>query len=85
MRPRSTFAKISDGLSKTILLAECAGREDVWRERPRYPANANHAAGENCALAQGGVRFVGETASVQILGQLATRAGGEPASLDSFD
>ena len=145
-RPKSTLAKITDGLSKTILLAECAGREDVWREQTRYPANADHAAGVNCARAQGGawatndnshafgeknkgwctpgptsgpipttlmrvngsnesgwlvyafhagganvamadgsVRFVGENASVQILGQLATRAGGEAVSLDSLD
>jgi prepilin-type N-terminal cleavage/methylation domain-containing protein/prepilin-type processing-associated H-X9-DG protein len=142
-RPRSTMAKITDGTSKTILLAESAGREDVWRDRTRYPANADHAAGTSCARAQGGawatndnpygfgektngwctpgptsgaipsglfrvngsnengwliyafhtgganvamadgsVRFVGEEMSVQILGQLATRAGGEAVALD---
>ncbi|MCE9631469.1 MAG: DUF1559 domain-containing protein [Planctomycetia bacterium] len=142
-RPRSTMAKITDGLSKTILLAECAGREDVWRDRTRYPANADHAAGTSCARAQGGawatndnpygfgekasgwctpgptagpiptalmrvngsnengwliysfhtgganiamadgaVRFVAEDTSVQLLGQLATRAGGEAVLLD---
>jgi prepilin-type N-terminal cleavage/methylation domain-containing protein/prepilin-type processing-associated H-X9-DG protein len=145
-RPRSTFAKIADGLSKTILLAECAGREDVWRERVRTPANADntagnaacaraqggswatndnphafgekstawcpsstgslitgaiptslmkvngsnesgwliyafHAGGANIAMADGSVQFVSEDTSVQILGQLATRAGGESASL----
>ena len=142
-RPRSTMAKITDGLSKTILLAECAGREDVWRERTRYAANADQAAGAGCARAQGGawatndnpygfgekatgwctsgptagpiptslmrvngsnengwlmysfhstganlamadgsVRFVSEETSVQLLGQLATRAGGESVSFD---
>lgn len=141
-RPRSTFGKITDGLSKTILLAESAGREDVWRDGVRYPANADNAAGASCARAQGGawatndnpygfgeratgwctsgptagqiptssmringsnewgwlmyafhtggasiamadgaVQFVGEDASVQILGQLATRAGGEAVAL----
>ena len=145
-RPRSTFAKISDGLSKTILLAECAGREDVYRDRTRYPANADsvsgnaacaraqggawatndnpygfgekssgwcgtstgsvtagpiptslmkvngsnewgwliyafHTGGANVAMADGSVQFVSEDTSVQILGQLATRAGGESASL----
>ncbi|MEX0671068.1 MAG: DUF1559 domain-containing protein [Pirellulales bacterium] len=143
LRPRSTMAKITDGLSKTILLAECSGREDVWRDRIRYPANADQAAGANCARAQGGawatndnpygfgekavgwctsgstagsiptslmrvngsnengwlmysfhsaganiamadgaVRFTSENAAVQILGQLATRAGGEVVSPD---
>lgn len=146
LRPRSTMAKITDGLSKTILLAECAGREDVWRERVRYPADANdvasntgcararggawatndnpysfgesltsgctkatnptvtkdvplslmkvngsnewgwliyafHSGGANVAMADGAVRFVGEGTSVQVLGELATRAGGEPSSL----
>lgn len=142
-RPRSTMGKITDGLSKTILLAECAGREDVWRDRTRYAANADQAAGAGCARAQGGawatndnpygfgekatgwctsgptagpiptslmrvngsnengwlmysfhaaganiamadgsVRFVSEETSVQLLGQLATRAGGESVSLD---
>ena len=142
-RPRCTMAKITDGLSKTILLAESAGREDVWRARTRSPANADQAAGASCALAQGGawatndnpygfgekaaawctsgptagpisttlmrvngsnengwlvysfhtaganmamadgsVRLVSEDTSVQILGQLATRAGGEAVSLD---
>jgi prepilin-type N-terminal cleavage/methylation domain-containing protein/prepilin-type processing-associated H-X9-DG protein len=143
MRPRCTMAKITDGLSKTILFAESAGREDVWRERTRSPANADQAAGASCARAQGGawatndnpygfgekasawctsgptagpipttlmrvngsnengwlvysfhtgganiamadgsVRLVSEDTSVQILGQLATRAGGEAVSLD---
>jgi prepilin-type N-terminal cleavage/methylation domain-containing protein/prepilin-type processing-associated H-X9-DG protein len=145
-RPRSTFAKITDGLSKTILLAECAGREDVWRAGQRTPANADNNAGNAaCARAQGGawatndnphgfgekngawcpvstgsalvgaipsalfrvngsnesgwliyafhtggatiamadgsVQFVAEDMSVHILGQLATRAGGEAALL----
>ena len=142
-RPRCTMAKITDGLSKTILLAESAGREDVWRARTRSPANADQAAGASCARAQGGawatndnpygfgekaaawctsgptagpisttlmrvngsnengwlvygfhtaganiamadgsVRLMSEDTSVQILGQLATRAGGEAVSLD---
>jgi prepilin-type N-terminal cleavage/methylation domain-containing protein/prepilin-type processing-associated H-X9-DG protein len=53
-RPKCTLAKITDGLAKTILLAECGGREDVWRAGTRYPANADNAAGVNCARAQGG-------------------------------
>jgi prepilin-type processing-associated H-X9-DG protein len=30
---------VTDGLSNTFLLAECAGREDVWRGRTMYPVN----------------------------------------------
>ena len=146
VRPKSTIARIADGTSKTILLAECAGREDVWRERVRYPADANdvasntacararggawatndnpyafgeslvsgctaassptagtiptslmkvngsnewgwliygfHAGGANIAMADGAVRFVAEDTSVQVLGQLATRSGGEATALD---
>ena len=145
-RPRGTLAKIIDGTSKTILLAECAGREDVWRDNTRYPANADDTTGNaNCARARGGAwatndnsyafgdslksgcttatsptagtiptslmrvngsnewgwlvyafhpggahvvmadsatRFVVDTTSVQILGQFATRAGGESVSID---
>jgi prepilin-type N-terminal cleavage/methylation domain-containing protein/prepilin-type processing-associated H-X9-DG protein len=54
LRPISRLNRISDGLSSTILLSECAGREDVWRDRKRYPANADNAAGAACARAQGG-------------------------------
>ena len=145
-RPRGTLAKITDGTSKTILLAECAGREDVWRDSTRYPANADDTAGNaTCARARGGAwatndnsyalgemprsgcttapsptagaiptslmrvngsnewgwlvyafhpggahvvmadsatRFVADTTSVEVLGQLATRAGGESVSVE---
>jgi prepilin-type N-terminal cleavage/methylation domain-containing protein/prepilin-type processing-associated H-X9-DG protein len=145
-RPKSTLAKVTDGTSKTFLLAECAGREDVWRGRTRTSANADNAAGAACARAQGGawatndnayrfgekpsgwcstssgsptagpipvdlmrvngsnengwlmyafhsgganvamadasVQRVAEDTDVRILGQLATRAGGEAAALE---
>jgi prepilin-type N-terminal cleavage/methylation domain-containing protein/prepilin-type processing-associated H-X9-DG protein len=145
-RPQSTLAKISDGTSKTILLAECGGREDVWRESTLYPADANdvagnancararggawatndnpyafgdsavsgctkassptagsiptslmrvngsnewgwliygfHAVGANIVMADGSVMFVASTTSVQVIGQLATRAGGESVIVD---
>ncbi len=141
VRPKSAMAKIADGSTKTILLAECAGREDVWRERVRYAADANdvsantncararggawatndnpyafgeslvsgcttassptagtipkslmrvngsnewgwliygfHPVGANIAMADGSVQFVADNTSVQVLGQLATRDGGE--------
>jgi len=146
VRPKSTLAKITDGSSKTILLAECAGREDVWREGVRYPADANdvsgnancararggawatndnphafgeslvsgctaassptagaiptslmrvngsnewgwliygfHGVGANVVMADGSVQLMANTASLQVLGQLATRAGGETVTND---
>ncbi len=50
---RNTFGAITDGTSNTILLAECAGREDVWRGRAMKPAAADRSD-PNCARARGG-------------------------------
>lgn len=36
---RNDFKSIYDGVSTSILLAECAGREDVWRRRTHFPVN----------------------------------------------
>ena len=47
------LAGVTDGTSNTILLGECAGREDVWRGRAMIPANADKTA-SNCARARGG-------------------------------
>jgi prepilin-type N-terminal cleavage/methylation domain-containing protein/prepilin-type processing-associated H-X9-DG protein len=44
---------IGDGSSNTILIGECAGREDIWREGKMTPAMANRSV-PNCARAQGG-------------------------------
>ena len=40
-----------------------------------------HPGGANVALADGAVKFVGDDTSVQILGEMATRSGGESSSL----
>ena len=57
MRPvpegQVSFLQITDGSSNTILVGECAGREDVWRDGQMTPALANKAEA-NCARAQGG-------------------------------
>lgn len=34
---RNRMADVHDGTAYTILLGECAGREDVWRGRTKYP------------------------------------------------
>ena len=36
---RNRIADVTDGTSKTILLGECAGREDVYRGRTRFPVS----------------------------------------------
>lgn len=48
-----SFAQVTDGTSNTILLGECAGREDVYRGRSRTPAAADKSLA-NCARARGG-------------------------------
>ena len=40
---QNTFASIVDGTSNTIMLGECAGREDVWRGR--VMSKLNYGAG----------------------------------------
>jgi hypothetical protein len=49
----TSFMDITDGTSNTILVGECAGREDVWRGRNWIPAAADKALSE-CARARGG-------------------------------
>ncbi len=38
---KNSLKDITDGISKTILLAECAGREDVYRGRTKYAVDYN--------------------------------------------
>jgi prepilin-type N-terminal cleavage/methylation domain-containing protein len=47
------FAAVTDGTSNTILIGECAGREDVWRGRKVTPAQTDSGQ-PNCARARGG-------------------------------
>jgi len=49
----ATIPSTTDGTSNTILLGECAGREDVWRGRATTPAQTNTAL-PNPARARGG-------------------------------
>lgn len=50
---KTTFKSITDGTSNTIMLGECAGREDVWRGRNMRPSVADRAL-PNCARSRGG-------------------------------
>jgi len=49
----TTFTGITDGTSSTIMIGECAGREDVYRGRVMKAAAADKA-NANCARARGG-------------------------------
>ncbi len=49
----TTIVGATDGSSNTILLGECAGREDVWRGRVMTPAQTD-ASLSNPARARGG-------------------------------
>ena len=40
------FKDVLDGLSKTILMAECAGREDVYRGRTKFAVDYTGASGK---------------------------------------
>lgn len=51
--PRISIQAIDDGSSNTILMAECGGREDVWRGRLMTPAQTDSSQ-PNCARARGG-------------------------------
>ncbi|MFO0875920.1 MAG: DUF1559 domain-containing protein [Gemmataceae bacterium] len=53
VRDRPSLLMITDGTSNTLLVGECAGREDVWRGKVRYPANALQGSA-TCARARGG-------------------------------
>jgi prepilin-type N-terminal cleavage/methylation domain-containing protein len=48
-----TLAQVADGTSNTILVGECAGREDVYRGKKGTPAQTDSAQG-GCARARGG-------------------------------
>lgn len=54
------FAMITDGTSNTILLAEDAGREDVFRGRTQTPAQTDKTL-PNCARARGGAWATNDT------------------------
>ena len=56
MRPypeKVSFQNMRDGTSNTIMVGECAGREDVWRRGQMTPADANKTS-PTCARARGG-------------------------------
>jgi prepilin-type N-terminal cleavage/methylation domain-containing protein len=50
---KSTLTSITDGTSNTIMLGECAGREDVWRGRTMTASQTDKAL-PACARARGG-------------------------------
>lgn len=127
----NSLAEVTDGTSNSIMVGECAGREDVYRKRDRFgvdyvgaikirarggawattdnayeigqrkPWNASfstipgfpainnsnewghcfysfHPQGANFLMADGSVRFLGESTNLRTLADLVTRASGQP-------
>ncbi len=50
---RNRAADITDGLSKSIMLGECAGREDVYRGRVKFPVQYTGAVPVRAGAAPG--------------------------------
>jgi prepilin-type N-terminal cleavage/methylation domain-containing protein/prepilin-type processing-associated H-X9-DG protein len=79
--PRMTVAAIADGSSNTLLMAECGGREDVWRGRAMTPAQTDPAQ-PACARARGGAWATND--NPYELGQPALGCTGSNAALTAF-
>lgn len=72
--PVNTIAAILDGTSNTIMLGECAGREDVWRKRNLY--KLDYGAGN--IRARGGAWATND--NVYTIGQRVTSTFGAGSS-----
>jgi len=69
----ATILSTTDGTSNTIMLGECAGREDVWRGRVMTPAQTNLGL-PNAARARGGAWATND--NPYAIGQRVNWAGG---------
>ena len=76
-----TFAMVLDGTSNTILVGECAGREDVWRGKTMTAAQTNSGQA-SCARARGGAWATND--NPYELGQPALGCSGGNAALTPF-
>jgi prepilin-type N-terminal cleavage/methylation domain-containing protein/prepilin-type processing-associated H-X9-DG protein len=76
---KSQFGAVSDGVSNTILFAECAGREDVWRGRSMTPAQTDKSL-PNAARARGGAWATNDN-PYAIGGRVQWTGGAIPASV----
>lgn len=95
-----SLTMISDGASRTILIAEDSINPDgQWinglnvfdqafaiNKGPKFENDMRslHAGGAQCAMADGSARFLKETIDVRVLAALCTRAGREPISDDAY-
>jgi hypothetical protein len=80
------FAKVSDGLSNTIMVVE-AKREIPWTKPEDIPyakdqplptfGGFDEPSGFNAGFGDGSVRFISKNAAETLLRALFTRAGGE--------
>jgi len=82
--PQIALLAITDGTSNTILIGECAGREDVWRDGKMTAAMANKAV-TNCARAQGGAWATNDNPYEIGQRKLWCNAGTNPALPAAYD
>jgi prepilin-type N-terminal cleavage/methylation domain-containing protein len=78
---QTMFHDIADGSSNTILVGECAGREDVFRGRTMTRAQTDSSQSK-CARARGGAWATND--NPYELGQPALGCGGGNAALSAF-
>jgi len=94
------LAMITDGTSRTILIAEDSVNPDgQWinglnvfdqafaiNKGPKFENDmrSSHVGGAQCAMADGSARFLKETIDVRILAALCTRAGREAIGDDAY-
>ncbi|CAN5229142.1 DUF1559 domain-containing protein [soil metagenome] len=75
------LTQVTDGLSQTILIGECAGREDVWRGRLLTKAQTDSSQ-PNCARARGGAWATND--NPYEFGQPTLGCSGGNAALSAF-
>ncbi len=96
-RRKVSFARVTDGLSNTLMVVE-ASTPVTWTKpddlpfdaaaanpaKPLFGAGSSHAGGFNALMGDGSVRFIKSLVSPQVMRALITRAGGEILGADSF-
>ena len=88
------FQNVTDGTSNTIMIVESKDavpwtkpddlKFDMEAKPSLYGAASPHPGGFNAAFADGSVRFIKNSVSVQVFKALITRASGEVVSSDAY-
>lgn len=78
---KMTLSSITDGASNTIMLGECAGREDVWRGRVMMAAQTDKTL-PNCARARGGAWATND--NPYVIGTRVDWCGTSPSAISTI-